>query len=209
MHVADLRDRIVDTALKLANESSWEHLRLSDIATDLGVTLDELRAHFREKEEIVDAWFDRADAAMLRDAAQPEYSQLPTRERLARAIVTWLGALSNYQRVTRQMVANRLEPGHLHYQVAGAMRVSRTVQWIREAAGIRDALPWRAISETATTTIYLATFVSWMVDTSAEFASTRARLDRLLRQAERTMAWIPRTCRPDSAAAPSRESVHE
>ncbi len=128
---------------------------------------------------------------MLRDAAQPEFALLSTRERLARAMVTWLLALASYRRVTREMIANKLEPGHLHYQVAGAMRVSRTVQWMREAAGIRDALPWRAVSETATTTIYLATFAGWMFDESADFARTRARLDRLLRQAEQAMTWIP------------------
>jgi len=191
MQPAGLRERIVDTALQHANARSWEHVRLADIADVLQIPLVDIYPHFREKEEIVDAWFDRADAAMLRDAAQPEFALLSTRERLTRAMVAWLSALAPYRRVTRQMIVNKLEPGHLHYQVAGAMRVSRTVQWWREAAGIRDALPWRAISETVATAIYLATFVRWMQDDSADFANTRASLDGFLRMVERTMNALP------------------
>jgi len=200
MHAAGLRDDIVDTALALANERSWEALRLADVAIVLNISLADISQSFREKEEIVDAWFDRADAAMLGDAAHPEFTRLTIRERLERSMVTWLAALSPYRRVTREMIANKLEPGHLHYQIAGAMRVSRTVQWWREAAGVRDVLPWRAIGETAATTIYLATFAGWMLDESPHFANTRARLDRLLRQAERAMQWVPGSGRANPAA---------
>ena len=40
-----------------------------------------------------------------------------------------------YIYITRGMLAYKLEPGHLHLQLPGLVRVSRTVQWFREAAG--------------------------------------------------------------------------
>ena len=61
-------DQIVDTAVELAEQKSWEAVRLHDVAASLGITLDDVRAHFREKEDIVDAWFERADSAMLKAA---------------------------------------------------------------------------------------------------------------------------------------------
>ena len=182
---AAVRDRIVDAALKLAETRSWEAVRLHDVAAQLGITLDEVRRHFREKEEIVDAWFDRADSAMLQDAAKPDFLALGARERLQRLMLAWLKALAAHRRATRQMIYGKLEPGHVHYQVTGLLRVSRTVQWMREAAHRDATLPRRALEETALTTIYLMTFFYWMRDESPESVRTANRLERLLAGAQR------------------------
>jgi ubiquinone biosynthesis protein COQ9 len=200
--MATTRDAIVDAALLRAEQTSWEAVRLHDVATVLGVTLDDIRAHFREKEEIVDAWLDRADSAMLKDAGTEEFRQLPLRQRLERAIMTWLGALARHRRVTRQMVWNRFEPGHLHYQLNGLFRVSRTVQWMREAAGCDARLPWRAIEETALTSIYLGTFFYWLRDDSQDAVRTRTYLAEKLASAERMARALPGFGRWDETQAP-------
>ncbi len=184
MSKPSLRERIVDTALDLAEQSSWETVRLHQVAAALGITLDDVRAHFREKEDIVDAWFDRADAAMLHEAARIEVAALPMRERLQRTLMAWLAALVTHRRPTRQMVVNKLEPGHVHYQIAGLLRVSRTVQWWREAAGCTAALPRRAFEEVGHTGIYLTTFAYWMFDESEGAQRTAEFLNRLLGRAE-------------------------
>src|SRR3989344_4963566 len=130
-----MKDQIVDAALALAGERSWERVRLHDVADRLGVTLADIGRHFREKEEIVDAWFDRADRALLAAASAPALAAMTARERFAQLLMAWLGALAPHRRVTRQMLAGKLEFGHVHYQFAGLLRVSRTVQWLREGAG--------------------------------------------------------------------------
>jgi AcrR family transcriptional regulator len=180
-----LRERIVDTALELAERRSWEAVRLHDVATELGVGLDDIRRHFREKEDIVDAWFDRADQALLKEGAAPALAGRAPRERLQRLLLSWLAALAAHKRPTRQMIANKLEPGHVHYVIGGLLRVSRTVQWWREAALCDAVLPRRAIEETVLTSIYLATFARWMGDDSTDAANTAAFLDKLLAAAER------------------------
>jgi ubiquinone biosynthesis protein COQ9 len=185
MAQASLRERILDTALVLAEQRSWEALRLHDVAAELGMTLDDIRAHFREKEEIVDVWFDRADQAMLKEGNKADVATLVPRKRIHRLLMTWLGVLTAHKKVTRQMIVNKLEPGHIHYQIAGVLRISRTVQWLREAAGRDAVLPRRAIEETVLTSIYLATFVRWMTDDSENASRTAAFLDKLLAGAER------------------------
>ncbi len=182
---AGLRERIVDAAIGIAEHSSWEAVRLHAVATELGITLDDIRQHFREKEELIDAWFDRADNAMLKAAQAPDFPGLTSRQRLHRLIMAWLGALATHRRVTRQMIHGRLEPGHLHIQIPSLMRISRTVQWLREAA-CRDATYFRrALEETGLTTIYLMTFCRWLHDDSQDSISTSRFLDRNLALAER------------------------
>lgn len=183
----DLREKIVDAAVALAEERSWEEVRLFDVAQSLDAGLDDVRRHFREKEDVIEAWFDRADAAVLKASAEPGFTGLPARVRLHRLIMTWLEALAPHRRVTREMIYGRFEPGHVHMQVRGLLRVSRTVQWIREGARRDAAFLTRALEETVLTSIYLATFFHWMHDDTTDSAATRRLLDRLLRGAE----WLP------------------
>lgn len=184
----NIRDQILDTALELAEQTSWENVRLHDLADRLGISLEVIRRHFREKEDVVEAWFDRADEAMLAAVEAPDFMDLSPRQRLHRLIMTWLAALAPHRRVTRQMIHGKLEPGHVHIQIPGLLRISRTVQWMREAAQ-RDAThARRALEETGLTTIYLLTFFHWLHDCSQDSVRTSRLLDRCLARAE----WLDR-----------------
>lgn len=179
------RERIVDAALAIAADTHWESLRLYDVAANLGISLNDIRWHFREKEDLVEAWFDRADTAMLAVPETPGFHELTSTKRIHKLIMAWLDALASYRLVTRQMIVNKLEPGHFHVQIPGLLRVSRTVQWVREAAGRNATFVRRALEETALTSIYLATFAHWMSDDSVDSQKTRRFLELRLRDAER------------------------
>jgi AcrR family transcriptional regulator len=188
---SDLAARILDTAIALAEERSWESIRLHEVAAAAGISLDDIRRHFREKDELIDAWFDRADAAMLGLAAEPEMGELSARQRLRRLVLGWLDALEPHHRVTRQMILAKCEPGHFHIQIPALMRISRTVQWMREGALLQDGSVRRAIAETVTTSIYLATFVCWLSDDTVGSQRAVRLLDRLLCAAEQAALAIP------------------
>jgi AcrR family transcriptional regulator len=173
-------DQIIDTAVELGEQKSWEAVRLHDVAAALGITLNDVHTHFREKEDIVEAWFERADSAMLRMAQAPDFSSLTPHQRLHRLIMTWLASLYPYRKATRQMIYGKLEPCHLHVQIPGLIRVSRTVQWMREAAGRDATYLRRALEESALTSIYLATFIHWMNDSSSGSSRTSRFLDGCL-----------------------------
>lgn len=197
------RQDIVDAAIDLAELGSWESVRLREVATQLGIGLDEISAHFHEKDELVDAWFDRADDAVLALADNPKLEQLSARERLFTVIMTWLDALAPHRRVTRQMVQAKLEPGHVHIQIPALMRVSRTVQWMREVASLEDAGLRRALTETVTTTIVLAVFARWLTEERHGSPATRRLLDRMLRQAEVLARTLPGFSREQTHTAPT------
>jgi len=177
--------QIVDAALELAEQSRWEAVRLHQISAHTGIPLSDIHHLFGEKEDLIDAWFDRADQALLKVANAPGFLTKTMAERLHTLLMAWLDALAGHRKATRDMVWGKLEPGHLHYQINGLLRVSRTVQWWREAAGLTTTLPLRAFEEVALTGIYLATFVYWMCDETENSSATQRFLHDRLEQAGR------------------------
>ena len=185
-----LAAQILDTALMMAETSSWETLHLYAIAQRLEITLDQIRHYYPQKDDIVEAWFDRADQAVLSITPSDEFLALSVRERLKQVIMTWFQVLTPYRRVTRQMLLYKLEFGHIHLQALGIMRISRTVQWFREAARVDTTNLRRILEETGTTTIYLMTFARWLADDSPGSQKTREFLDHALLKAEQYAARI-------------------
>lgn len=165
----ELADSILEKALELGKASSWEAVHLYTIAEELKISLDEIRQCFAQKDDIVEAWFDRADQAALtpRDD-DAEFQKLSENERLYIIILSWLDALAAHHKLTCEMLAYKLEPGHFHLQLAGIKRISRTVQWFREAAHQNSRGLQRICEEISLTKIYLGTFIRWLRDNSPE-----------------------------------------
>lgn len=155
-------DAILDAALRIAAGRHWESVRLVDVADELGVPLAALHPHLSDKEALVDALWDRADAALLRAASDRDLRERDVPARLESLVFAWLDTLAEHRRTVREMLLVRLEPGHLHIQVPSLVRLSRTVQWLREAAGLRAGLAWRALEESALTALFTATVVTWL-----------------------------------------------
>ncbi len=191
---ADLPRTILDTALSLAEQSSWEALRLHDVASALHISLDEIRQHYPQKDDLVEAWYDRADSAMLRSVADPGFLQLPMQERLHKVMMAWFDALAQHKKISSDMLLYKLEPGHVHLQVLGILRISRTVQWFREAAQQDATHLQRILEEIGLTSIYLMTFLYWINDRSENQRRTRTFLRDKLECAEhcakRTQGWL-------------------
>lgn len=160
--MTDIPAKLIDAALALAQAGSWESVRLPTVAQEAGVSLAELRVHFRCKDDIAAAWFDRADHTMCEAADAPAFSGLSVEERYARLVAAWIEALSTHERVSRQMILAALEPGHLHIQCAGVLRISRTVQLLRDAAGYTTTGPLRALAELRSTGLFLAALGRWL-----------------------------------------------
>ena len=178
------RSAILEVALQLAERASWDAIHLFEVAHEMGVGLGEIHRHFSNKDALAEAWFDLADAALLRLAQTPGWQQLTQRQRLQAAYTEWLQTLAPHRRLTREMLGYRLQPEHVHLQVRGVMRISDTVQWIREVAML-PATGWRReLSETVLTTIFLAVFTRWLFDGSPQSRHTEALLEQLLRGAD-------------------------
>ncbi|CAG1019368.1 hypothetical protein BURC_04244 [Burkholderiaceae bacterium] len=182
---AALRRRILDTALDMGEQGGWDAVQLHEVAHAVGASLADVRQLYEHKDALAEAWFDRADAAMLAMAETPGWLELSPRERLHRAICAWLDALAPHRRLTATMLRYKFQPEHVHLQAMGVMRISRTVQWIRDVAHLPEVGWRRELGEAALTSIYLCTFARWLTDGSPDFEATRKLLNRLLAMAER------------------------
>lgn len=176
----NIRQQILDSALKLAEDSSWEDVQLKDVANDLGISLFEIQQHYSQKDDLVEAWFDRADQTMLQ-LSPDELTEIELADRLQKIIFTWLDTLADHKIITRDMLWYKLEPLHLHLQVLGLLRISRTVQWIQELAGLNDRFLQRIINEIGLTSIYVCTFLYWLQDTSDKQKGTHRFLERKIK----------------------------
>lgn len=174
------RQQILDQALALASEIGWESLTLRQIATALEVPLAEIYPHFAQKDDLVEAWFDRADQALLEQVPNTTWDALPPKERIERAVFCWLDALAKHRELTGQMLLYKFEPGHIHLQLGGLLRISRTVQWFREAAGLKASHLHRITQELVLSSLYLATFAYWLRDSSEGQHKSRAFFRRKL-----------------------------
>ena len=202
---ADLRDRIVEAALDIAEDWGWYDIRLHHVAERLGVPLAEVRAQFRDADAIADAWLARADQAML---AKPKkaFAALPAQERLQLALEAWLDALAPRRKVTADIFRTKLWPVHVHHNLALIAWTSRTVQWWREAALLDARGSQRSVEEIGMTLVFLATLRRWCRDGSAGQVGTKEFLGRRLEGADRLMArWFA----PRRRAADTEPPDHE
>lgn len=175
-------EAILDAALKLAGSRGWESLRLYDIAVELDIGLDDIYRHYAQKDDLVEAWFSRADVAMLAAARDSSMSEKTVPQRLQHLILTWLDVLAQHKQVTGDMLWYKLEPGHIHLQWAALLRISRTVQWLREGARQDSTHLLRIVEEIGLSSIFVAVFVYWLSDRSDGQQKTRAFLQRRLQQ---------------------------
>lgn len=155
---------LLDAALRCAADRHWEAVRLADVAAALDIPLADVHAHLPDKETLVDLLWDRADASLLSKAGDPSLTAAEIPARIEQLVFAWLEPLAPYRRTVREMLLVRLEPGHLHIQLPTLLRISRTVQWLREAAGLRAAFAWRALEESALTALFIATVIAWLRD---------------------------------------------
>ena len=203
----DLDRRIVDHAVALAAEVGWDRLRLRRVANDLGISLAELRAHYRDLDAVADAWFARALARMLAPA-EAGFADLPARERVYLVMMRWFDAHRDARVIVGQMLGTKLYPSHPHHWVPMIFNLSRVIQWVREAAHLDASGRWRQVEEVGLTLLFLATLGVWLRDPSADQETTRRFLRRRLAMADRVLALavrapVAREAAPSETAEPT------
>lgn len=188
------REDILDAALTLGADVGWERLTLHQVARHLQASLAQISAVFPQKDDIVDAWLDRADHAMLVQFPPHSESEAASEnsnsQRLQLAIQTWLDALAPFHKLTGEMLLYKLEPGHFHLQAAGLLRISRTVQWFREAAELEASHIQRIGQEIALSSLFIGIFIFWLNDKSPQQENTRVRLHKALQRGDLISLWI-------------------
>lgn len=98
------RDRILDTALRLFNEAGTAAISTNHIADGLGISAGNLYYHFRNKEEIIRALFERLFAAWDTLFALPD-DRPATLEDLRRLVEGNFTLMAEYRFIYRELIA--------------------------------------------------------------------------------------------------------
>lgn len=183
----ETRARILAAALALADDRGWQEVSFTRLGSRLGMSLAELRRHYRDQDAIADAWFRRAQDAMLAKPP-PRFRDLPAKRRLELLMLRWFDTLAPHRRVTAEMLAGKLWLFHPHHYVPMVFNLSRLIQWLRDAAGLTALGSRRQAEEIGLTLTFLATLAVWCRDDSQGQAETRKFLAARLDQADALLA---------------------
>ena len=194
----NLQERIVDETIALGEEIGWSRVRLRLVAERLGIPLSELQSQYRDLDAITDAWFARAWLAMLIEPPE-KFATWPAADRLHYLLMRWFDALAPHRTVTHQMLSEKAYLSHPHHWVPMIFNLSRTIQWLRDAAMLDGEGRRRQVEEIGLTAIFLATLAVWRRDPTPEQTRTRAFLRRRLSRADKTIGVFSRPSRRQSA----------
>jgi ubiquinone biosynthesis protein COQ9 len=169
--LAELAPRLVAAMLPHVPFDGWTDAALKAAAADLGIDADIAILAVPDVATMLGQWTAGVNAAMAEVMAGSH--NMKVRDRIRTALVTRLE--QGDREVTRRALAILAQPGHA--------ALSARLLW--QAA---DAM-WRAAGDTATdynhytkrmilSGIYSATLLFWTQDDSADFAATRAFIDR-------------------------------
>jgi ubiquinone biosynthesis protein COQ9 len=186
--------KILDTALHLAEKNSWETMQLHTLAKELGVHLQDIKPYFQSKEQLVAVWFSRADEAMLKVTSHASYKKLPIRECLHHLILIWVTALAKYPHVTQQMLAEASSPGNLlqSWQILACLR--RSTDWLYEALHRDHAGLPIILEKTGLASLLLTTLAYRLNDYSENARNTEKFLHAPLHTLENGAHFLKKWC---------------
>ncbi len=185
-------DTIVNEAVRQAEERGWQAVRLSEVAHCLELPMSVVLERFRDMDDVANAWFQRGWRAML--AEKPDtFEDWPERVRIEHCLLAWFDAFAAHRQVTMEMLRRKAHLPHPHTWVPMVFDLSRTVQWLREAARLEARYGTRRaqLEEMALTHLFLASLAVWSTDLSEGQRRTRRFVERQLKRGERCMKWMP------------------
>ncbi|MDI5921122.1 hypothetical protein QLQ86_10040 [Halomonas sp. LR5S13] len=187
-----LGERIMMEAIRQGEVDGWGAVRLTEVAARLELSTSRLLAEYRDLDAVANAWFRRGWLAML-DEPPEGFAAWPERSRLEHCLRAWFEAFAAHRRVTVEMLCHKAHPPHLHTWVPMVFDLSRTIQWVREAARLEARYGSRRaqVEEVALTALFVATLAVWARDDSDNQARTRRFLAKQLSRGEGWMKWVP------------------
>lgn len=177
----EIKDKIVDVSLKLSAQMGWDTVGFIDIASEAKIDLEDLYAHFDDKEEILSAYGKRIDARVIEAVGEMGVVE-SCRDRLFDVLMErfdiinedragLLSILKSFEYDPKQAV---ISLPHLGKSMTKMLELCKM-----ETNGIRGAIRVAGLSA-----LYLKILHVWKTDTSDDMAKVMAELDKDLGRAE-------------------------
>ena len=176
MNLDELRDALAPLIPAHAAFDGWGEAALALAAAELGVPAGRARlAYPQGPAQMVDAWFDWIDKAMLEAFPPEKVAAMKVRDRIRTLLLFRFQTLAPYREALRRGLALLALPGNA---LTGATLAWRSADRIWRLAG-DTATDFNHYSKRAILIgVYGSTTLIFLDDDSADMAETRAFLDR-------------------------------
>jgi AcrR family transcriptional regulator len=193
-------DRIIDATLTRIVADGWRRLSLAAIAAEAELPILRVYRAFRSKQAILCGFFGRIDEAVLAEPPTAEADEHP-RDRVFDLLMRRFDALRRHKPMLE--VLRRELPGDPITALCLSARLSRSMRWMLDAAGIATGGLSGILAVRLTGVAYLSVMRIWRGDDTPDLARTMAALDMRLRRIERwlTPAHYPPPRGDESAVA--------
>jgi len=176
MNLDELRAALADALPRHAAFDGWSDKALAMAANDLGVPPERARIAFPGGQaQMIDAWFDSIDRAMLAAFPPDRIAAMKIRERIGGLILFRLEAIRPYREALRRALAILAMPQNA---VRGAQLGWRSADRIWRLAGDAATDFNHYSKRTILMGVYGSTTLVFLDDESEDMAHTRAFLDR-------------------------------
>ena len=176
MNLDELRDALAPRLAANAAFDGWSEAAIAMAAAELGVPAERGRLAFPGGPmQMIDAWFDWLDKAMLAAFPPERIAALKVRERIRELILFRLEAVAPQREALRRALSVLAMPSHA---LEGARLAWRSADRIWRLAG-DDATDFNHYSKRGLLIgVYASTSLVFLDDRSEGLADTRAFLDR-------------------------------
>ena len=175
MNLDELRAVLAPRLAAHAAFDGWGEKAIAMAAAELGVPADRARLAFKGAADMIDAWFDALDKAMLAAFPPERIAEMKVRERIRELILFRFEALAGQREALRRALAMLAMPPNA---LEGVRLAWRSADRIWRVAG-DTATDFNHYTKRATLIgIYGSTTFVFLDDESEGLAETRAFLDR-------------------------------
>ncbi|WP_024879731.1 TetR family transcriptional regulator [Methylosinus sp. LW3] len=182
-----VRDRIVESLMRLAARRAFEDIAISDIAQDADVSLADFRDCFPSKGAVLAAFSRKIDRQVLEDFAG-RYASEPAKERLYEVLLRRLEALEPYRNalesISQWASTDPLAAAALNRETVNSMR------FMLEAADIDSEGALGALKLQGLSIAWWRVLGTWFDDRDVDLCRTKAALDRELSRSEAVIERI-------------------
>lgn len=182
-----IRDRIVESLMRLAARRAFEDIAISDIAHDADISLADFRDHFPSKGAVLSAFSRKIDRQVLEEFSG-RYASEPAKERLYEVLLRRLEALEPY-RIALESVAQWASTDPLA-AVALNRETVNSMRFMLEAADIDSEGALGALKLQGLAIAWWRVLATWFEDRDADLCRTKTALDRELSRSEAVIERI-------------------
>ncbi len=176
-----IKDRIIDSALKLAAAHGWSDVTLREIAADAELSISELYAQIDDKDDILILLGKRIDREVLDNIGDADDTE-SVRDRLFDIMMERYDVLNDYRDGILALIEDfKCDPKQI---VIGMPYLCRSMSWMLEACGIETSGVKGALKVAGLSGVYIKVLKTWAEDESDDLSQTMSALDKALEKAE-------------------------